>query len=882
MVHNPGRDPRIIFMSTPIVYNKTRPKQDTSQQSLVSPAGDSHADNTMQGMSKALLKNGVYEGTVTACDMSARTLNVKVHNVTVKNCAYMPLMFASFLGTTINAFPPTGARVLVMYASGNAYVIGSKSVTEEKLGVFKGRVCGDPSKEECAASNKAFNKKRSKGKTPVNNVPFPQGDMYPGEAEISDNMGTAVRVLYGLAQLTSGDLAKVEACLYNAMVRIVDSYFVHHSCGGDHLIWSNGGCNEESHFTSHQFEADGKKEESGTLTSKGEHDAYKTKDQVKDRYGETGRWRKSTYIGFLGDMIHTFVTQPTDVISNTMEGAVRSGLFRSWVGSDGTLMIQAAGGVHVEVTPKIVVPTMLKAWNDPELDHEKLMEDLDDKYIKLWGNGPDWKDLRVSCWQMGAYLRYITLWHSLARFRQMENGKLCKVPKVTEAKAAEVTAKEQDREKANPNGKHPYLAESSFSIDPAGSITMQSNGLASVVLDNGNVQIAAVGNIELKAGNTVVIEGKYNVFHSLLDTEIVSLAGKITQRAVKAFKILCDKGRLWLKSCAPKVRDGEQPPADSDEVPDDKNKRELNKYAIVLDASEGDIMTVSGGDIDLVAGDGAASGDYGCIGLDGDRLKASFNDVALRMDSMSIAGTSCISKFSTHLDYSDIVAGNTFALGNGLALFNNVVEAKGVSVTGSFISASSTNVSKNKDFKDDFKEHVEDHISSYTEDEEIKGLIDEADSRFSKASSEDRKWVEWKGVDSVKKEFTDPKEGAEWEFREWELPSDVEKWSSLKRPFLRYKDIKQQEYKSMMYGSDSMRRVNQSILPWPGQSAQQWSAEQVLEKYKLGKVDVDFDADPSSFGTGAMKPGDYKMYFAGKDDADKDYLKMIQDDNKSK
>jgi hypothetical protein len=86
-------------------------------------------------------------------------------------------------------------------------------------------------------------------------------DLLPGEEEISNNIGVALRLLTNFAQLDSGGLAKIECHLLNDMVRIVDAYFAHHHCGGDTLIWNNGRNNEESHFTSYPHEAAGKQKE---------------------------------------------------------------------------------------------------------------------------------------------------------------------------------------------------------------------------------------------------------------------------------------------------------------------------------------------------------------------------------------------------------------------------------------------------------------------------------------------------------------------------------------------------------------------------------------------------------------------------------------------
>ena len=63
----------------------------------------------------------------------------------------------------------------------------------------------------------------------------PGRDVLPGEKEYSNNMGVWLRLLINMAQLSAGELAKVEVGLMNDMVRIVDNYFAHHNVGGDNL-----------------------------------------------------------------------------------------------------------------------------------------------------------------------------------------------------------------------------------------------------------------------------------------------------------------------------------------------------------------------------------------------------------------------------------------------------------------------------------------------------------------------------------------------------------------------------------------------------------------------------------------------------------------------
>lgn len=542
--------------------------------------GNKSSANTGRTATDLMSSQAVYEGTVTAVDLELRTLVVDTGSVTLNSCEYLPGCVAGLLGFSINSLPPVGTRVVVLRGRSQNYVIAAQQATGAKTpdttGFATGFTDADPWKEE------AFNVDRAKAGKQIGGGMHEAVDMFPGELDLTNSMGVALRALHNFAALSAGDAAKVETHLFNAMVRIVSGYFVHHSVGGDTMIWSNGGCNKEEHFTSYQFEADGKKDETETYAQEGEStNVYDPKESCDDIVNDTGRWRLSRYTGFLGDLIHTFVSTPTDVISTYNKGAYRNGQFRASVGADGMVAVQAHGGVFVQVTPRIQVPVMFHKWDDPEFDAEEAFKNLNSEYLKLWGSGPDWKNLEFACWQMRSYLRYIMQYHSLQRFLQLKDAGVCEVPVDTET-AGKSAASEEDKKSTNgSDASYPWYREASISIDPSGSITIESNQHASIILNQGNIQIAAAGNLELKAGGTVSIQGRDMSILSASDMEIVSMAGKIAMKARTAWKVLCEMGRIWLKS------DAEEGAGEDTEVAGVKSTSEMGEYAIVLDASKG-------------------------------------------------------------------------------------------------------------------------------------------------------------------------------------------------------------------------------------------------------------------------------------------------------
>lgn len=536
----------------------------------------------------ALIPGQVYFGQVASVDISTRTMTVLARGKVLTRCVFAAGSLASFFGVDMVCLPPIGAEVLLVYMGGK-----HPSVVVSSLGSLfptpkKARPVVAGTREDPAGKQEAFKVGRPKEVLKVqNNQPLPQ-DMVAGELEMNSGLGPTIRLLQNFTQIAASDAAKIEAHIYNDMVRIVDNYFVHHSCGGDELIWEAGGtCTKEEHFTSYLHEAEGKiaaedplmEEELGNF-------CYDPVESVDNPYSDTGRWRLSNYYGFLGDMIHRWVTTPTEVASNIMEESFRAGQYRSWVGSDGTLCIQAAGGVQIEVTQTIVIPAILKSWNDPEFDMAKALDDLDDEFLKIWGKGPKWDDMMAAVWQLRYYSKYLTLWHSLARFRQLQRKGYCEIPKESDIPDRTPVAAEEDKTQANPacDATMPTTGHAILSMDTAGSIALVSQANTSIVMSNGSIQIACPGNLDIKAGGTVTIQGKHMSLRSAGIMEIVSLFGTLAMKARTGLKALCEAGLVWIKGDTNKDRVEEFEP-EEDLFPE--LEPEFRNYSVVIDASEG-------------------------------------------------------------------------------------------------------------------------------------------------------------------------------------------------------------------------------------------------------------------------------------------------------
>ena len=100
-------------------------------------------------------------------------------------------------------------------------------------------------------------------------------------------------------------------------------------------------------------------------------------------------------------------------------------------------------------------------------------------------------------------------------------------------------------------------------------------------MENGNIQLAAPNNIEIKAGGTFSVTAKDVSIKSYRIFELISLAGSIAIKARTSLKALCERGRVWIKGDAPK---------NESEQGDSALPVEFSKYSVVIDSSRGDTL----------------------------------------------------------------------------------------------------------------------------------------------------------------------------------------------------------------------------------------------------------------------------------------------------
>lgn len=791
----------------------------------------------------------IYEGIVDDVDYLTRRLTVYINNRPVHNCVYAAGAIAPLLGFSSTQLPAIGTQVLCLYSTQTTWVIGAQPSFYRNIKQYAGDIGGVNKYSQIGDKDIGHKYDNFDDVQIFEGYPTSR-DLLPGEEEISNNVGVALRLLTNLAQLDSGGLAKIECHLMNDMVRIVDGYYAHHNCGGDTLIWNNGRNNYEDHFTQYPHEAAGKLTENEPYAEP--FDNFKKQDvyqSIGSDISGTGRWRKSTYIGFLGDMMHYWITHPTEVISNYAQQAARASRFKTWVGADGTLLVQAAGDIVLQVTQYMSIPQIHYKWDDPEYNVEEVMSNLDSEYLKIWGSGEKhWEDLTVACWQMRNYLKYLTVWHSLQRFRQVSEAsgkKYCTIPCENDTSLVGNTdCGEQDKKEAGANTPSTGGSGSALLCMGAdGSISLIQGNSCSCIFNQGNLQLVAPYNIEIKAGNMLSVTAKDISIKAARNVEVASLFGAVYTKAKSALKMLCERGRVWIKGDAPNFENI----SDFEEMP-----VEFNKYSVVIDSAQGETLVHGNKGVTVGTDDEAgkvtiqATGVSGSVDIYAKKLINILSRGEILINTMQMGISSLVTK----------VKGNVFKIFDKLKISPGVLDLAGllrsthIRTPSMMYAHNGYQTAYNSRIATTKEEYIPENLVNSTPVPEDKSA-DAIGDRAKDLNVEDVK------IDYQKDEFRNGKE--QWELYNWFTPYDsVSNPNSLKADpwldtFINCEDNLDKEwfnkYVKMEWSSKNVQlcpatRTATKNVPWPGVAAQIFVFDKDTIKNPINTpLDRDFNVD---------------------------------------
>lgn len=554
-----------------------------------------------------LTNTGIYNAVVTNFNSKDNTLSVQYDgtNQEEAGCIWGAGVFSGMLGFNMNYVPPIGTQVIVSKGSPSVIVGARPSFSGHAYLNELNTATGEVNLLELGVSKQ--NKEADKKSFDQAGIP---SDLLPGEFDLSNVYGVALTMLNNLAKLGAGDLAKVECHLLNDMVRILCTNFKQHTAWGDVEFFNDGRLNVVINGTSYPHEALGIKEAG---ESKFEANTTEGIDLNNiDAINDTGRWRLSQYVGFLGNFIHTIVADPPNAIGSIAQGVLQAGKARVHVNNDGTILCQSVSEIVLERVTRIPVPRMKKRWDDATGTNEADFKKLEKKFLKVW-NEPS-ETIHHTAYQLREYARYLSLFHSYSRFLQVSSGSKADYELPSENASPKPSRDNAEDDVKQANGDlEVYDTYSTIRIMRDGSIVIWDGYGSSVVMSHGDIQHSAVNNFTIEAAGDVRINAGRNLFISAYrNIEMVSVVGGLKLKARAWLQALCEWGTLLLKSDAKDILNDPDETPDEPEDPADPQPI-IGDAAIILDATKGRTSVLSKNTIALeVTGntDAEQEGDY--------------------------------------------------------------------------------------------------------------------------------------------------------------------------------------------------------------------------------------------------------------------------------
>lgn len=503
----------------------------------------------------AFREGKLYEARVVAVNVSDGLVDVELlsSGQTIPGARCVAPFHSTMLGIRSRVLPSTGTNVLVMKGGSAVWIIGPV-VSANYAGHDQGTRATSRSEDHAREDTKTDAALRG-DKNPTRAIGDGWGtlDMLEGEVTAESVLGCGIDLLQGLAALKGGDLARVEACFYNSMVRIISDTYKNLSAFGDFVIYRDGNrLNVRWNGTSYDHEAYGQESEGAPRLDKTKT-GYEMSDEAVS-VDDTGRWRFSMFVGHLGDFFNMFYHDPVRTLgklaSRSVDQKAKSGKFRMNVGPEGQFLVQSTDSLIFERVTRIVVPVETHKPDNPEGTRADDMEAFNKDPLKVWSYGDDMYD---ACFQLRLQARWLANYHNLARFWQdyeAEKGADWKVPEdENDIDPPRMDNAEKDRQV---NSAVKFVETySTIRMMADGSILFWDGYGSSVLMGQGDIRLNATRNLFLGAAGTVAVDaGQDFRVAARRSVEITGAKGSCMLRGAAWATLVSDHGTVWLRSDA--------------------------------------------------------------------------------------------------------------------------------------------------------------------------------------------------------------------------------------------------------------------------------------------------------------------------------------------
>ena len=561
----------------------------------------------------ARLKAGtIYHGVVDSAIHPNNTLTCIIQDESarvVENCIWAAGIFSGIFGFKMNHAPARGTDVLILYTGETNYVIGCFL---DKYSESSGMRRASATVDQKQGSIKAWFETLFQGglrssATSKSNPQFragqPPWDMVDGEVEITNLLGVGATFMRHISQLKAGDLAKVECGVIDDMVRVISGTFKHHSAFGDCKISNDGGrLNARWDGTNTDWEIFGEEDPAAPkLEQDTTYDNTIKKPTHKDMFKTADpKWRFSQFVGYLGDFINMFVTDPVVWAegSNYLQ-LERSGKAKMHVNEDGTFLVSSVGEIILERSPRITTPLeqLPEHHKDGNKPGDEIFSNLDP--LKNWNfdgsGGAD--NVHYTIYQIREYCKWLTNQHANAQFLRLDKD--WKVPSEAESSEPDhYTSKHKDKKSAQdskfPDKMKDVYATIKIAKDGSillldsydNSITMSETGLT--LSSHSELMLEAAGSISMMAGRDINLVAKKSV-------DVSATTGGISLRGENFIQQYCRFGGILLETDQAPLGNIWEPKDNPDADQDDSSRI----HGIVLKSTHGHIRQEAGYDLGL-------------------------------------------------------------------------------------------------------------------------------------------------------------------------------------------------------------------------------------------------------------------------------------------
>ena len=449
---------------------------------------------------KPTLCKGLYTGVVLGALPRNNLVQVKYDGLDfVQTCVWGCSIFSGLLGFKTSYIPPSGTKVIVFHTEQvPSFIVSAIPSIMVDPGQQDRHMTGpdSPSYHDDQAFASAGGKS-----TPMYAGHKPPVDLAEGEIQLDNLLGVGLSLLRGMASLQAGDRARIECHLMDDMVRVISDTFKHYTAFGDYVISNDGGkLNVAWHGTSYEHEAMGRIQARDPLVPTTDQDTVDMETDL-DGTDDDGRWRFDQYIGWLGNFVHMFFTDPVNALGQLAESQIRPGKARLHVNGDGSILVQSIADIVLEKVVAIPVPIPIRREDDVNgntsgqaLQHQE--------YLKTWKPSNN-ANLFEMAFQLREYARWLNNSYSMSRFYQMDRD--WRVPSEAEVPLPDVSGAEVDKRGQNSGIINWRVGYSTIRIYRDGSIqTVDAYG-NSITTTKVGVQIASAGDLLLQAAGSVNI-----------------------------------------------------------------------------------------------------------------------------------------------------------------------------------------------------------------------------------------------------------------------------------------------------------------------------------------------------------------------------------------